>query len=101
MFCDNAVEPLNPTPVFDIVTPVPWFNIKEFSNDIVNISFVCSPNSDAFDDKSTFLPSPSTNVFSVLSLIISFLGVKYFCVVVFPSNVSGKMYPYRFTLKVV
>mgnify|MGYP001475645389 CR=1 FL=1 len=60
MFCDNAVEPLNPTPVFDIVTPVPWFNIKEFSTDMANISFVCSPNSDAFDDKSTFLPLSSS-----------------------------------------
>ena len=50
--CVTSLEPLNPTPVFDIVTPVPWLNINEFSTDIENISFVTSPNSAAFDDKS-------------------------------------------------
>ena len=99
--CDNGVEPSKLEPLLDNVTPVPCSNVNGLVIDILNISFVASPNSAAFEDKSIVSPLPSTIVFSVLSLIISFLGVKYFCVVVLLSNVSGKMYPYRFTVNVV
>ena len=80
--CVNGAEPSKLCPLFDNVTPVPCSNINGLVIDILNTSFVASPNSAAFDDKSCTSPLSLMIVLSVLSLMINFLGVKYFCVVV-------------------
>ena len=98
---DSGDEPSKLCPLLDNVTPVPCSNVNGLVIEILNTSFVASPNSVAFDDKSWTSPLSFIIDLSVLSLIINFLGVKNFCVVETLLNFSGNMYPYRFTLKVV
>ena len=47
MTCVNADEPSNPTPLLDIVTPVPCVSVNFFDTDIENKSLVESPPSTA------------------------------------------------------
>ena len=95
--CDNGVEPSKLCPLLDNVTPVPCSNVNGLVIDILNTSFVASPNSAAFDDNFVI----SSKVLSVLSLMISFLGVKYFFVVFYLLKCIGKIYPFSVILNVV
>ena len=69
IFCVNALEPSKPTPVLDIVTPVPCVNINELPTDIPNTSLneVSTP-----DWLLSGASSVADNTLSVSSLIIIF-----------------------------